>query len=123
MSMFTVSGEVRNVYHQPGTIDKATGEVKPGSDKVQILGTMPVSGGGEKEDIITLTIPEGLDFKPYLKQSVTVPLGFFSPSKGQIIYFIPKGSTVVLNGSSSPLSQAVETPKFPPVRNPLADRD
>lgn len=119
MSMFTVSGEVRNVYHQPGTIDKTTGEVKPGSDKVQILGTMPVSGGGEKEDIITLTIPEGLDFKPYLKQSVTVPLGFFSPSKGQIIYFIPKGSTVVLSGSSSPLSQALETPKLQKTYNPL----
>ena len=60
MSMFTVTGEVRNVFYQPGATDKQTGEVKPGSDKVQILGTLPVQGGGEKEDIITLTIPEGL---------------------------------------------------------------
>lgn len=96
MSMFTVTGEVRNVYHQPGATDKETGEIKPGSDKVQILGDVPVQGGGSKLDLITLTIPEGMDFKPFLKRTVSVPLGFFSPAKGSIVCFIPKGSTVNL---------------------------
>lgn len=95
MSMFNVTGEVRNVYYQPGSTDKETGEAKPGSDKVQILGEVPVQGGGSKLDLITLTIPEGMDFKPHMKRTVSVPLGFFSPAKGSIVYFIPKGSEVV----------------------------
>lgn len=110
MSMFTVTGEVRNVFYQPGATDKETGEIKPGSDKVQILGTLPVQGGGEKEDIITLTIPEGLDFKPYLKRTVSVPLGFFSPAKGSIVYFIPKGSQIVSEGHQQAGNTAVKSP-------------
>jgi hypothetical protein len=108
--MFTVTGEVRNVFYQPGATDKQTGEVKPGSDKVQILGTLPVQGGGEKEDIITLTIPEGLDFKPYLKRTVSVPLGFFSPAKGSIVYFIPKGSQIATEGDSHTPNAGVKSP-------------
>lgn len=110
MSMFTVTGEVRNVYFQPGSIDKETGEAKSGVHKVQILGTLPVQGGGEKEDIITLSIPAGLDFKPYLKRTVSVPLGFFSPAKGSIVYFIPKGSQIATEGDKSAGNLAVKSP-------------
>ena len=93
-SMFSVIGEVRNVFFQPGPVDQATGTSKPGSLKVQVLGEMPVQGGGSREDLITLTVPDGLDFNPLLKHTVRFPLGFFSPAKGSIIYFIPKGSEV-----------------------------
>ena len=110
MSMFTVTGEVRNVYYQPGATDKQTGEVKAGSHKVQILGTLPVQGGGEKEDIITLTIPDGLDFKPYLKRTVSVPLGFFAPAKGSIVYFIPKGSQIIAGDHKQAGNPAVKSP-------------
>lgn len=110
MSMFTVTGEVRNVYYQPGATDKQTGEVKAGSNKVQILGTLPVQGGGEKEDIITLTIPDGLDFKPYLKRTVSVPLGFFAPAKGSIVYFIPKGSQIAGEGAIQFVNPGVKSP-------------
>ena len=96
MSMFTVTGEVRNVFYQQGQPDKETGELKEGSHKVQVLGEMPVNGGGSREDLITLTIPEGLDFKPFLKRTVRFPLGFFAPAKGTIVYFIPKGSKIEL---------------------------
>ena len=95
MSMFTVTGEVRNVFYQPGSVNQETGKNNPGSDKVQILGEVPVNGGGSKLDLITLTIPDGIDFKPLMKRMVSVPLGFFSPSKGSIVYFIPKGSQVI----------------------------
>lgn len=95
MSMFTLRGKVVNTFHQQGRLDKETGELQEGTDRVQIMGEMPVAGGGSKVDLITLTIPEGLDFSEYLQKAVEVPLGFFSPQKGQIIYFIPKGSQIV----------------------------
>lgn len=100
MSMFTITGEVRNVFYQPGQVDKETGVLKQGSYKVQILGEMPVNGGGSKEDLITLTIPEGINFEPLKKRLVRFPLGFFSPAKGSIVYFIPKGSNVEILDSN-----------------------
>ncbi|QQZ31114.1 hypothetical protein HMY34_20030 (plasmid) [Thiothrix subterranea] len=112
MSMFLVTGEVRNVFKQPGSVDKTTGEQRPDSNKVQILGELPVMGGGTREDIITLTIPDGLDFSPYLKQRVSVPIGFLSPAKGSIVYFIPKGSQI----NSERSTPHLETPV---IKSPL----
>lgn len=118
MSMFTVTGEVRNVYFQPGSVDPETGKSKPGSNKVQILGDIPVSDGGSREDLITLTIPEGIDFEPFKKRFVRFPLGFFAPGKGTIVYFIPKGSKIELLPTSGvatpqPLSVANTGVKSP----------
>lgn len=101
MSMFEVTGQVMKSYHQPGSVDPETGELTKGKDKVQILGEIPVSDGSTKYDLITLSVPEGVDFKPLMKKVVRVPLGFFAPSKNNIIYFIPKGSNVVSVPSSA----------------------
>ena len=46
MSMFTVTGEVQNIYFQPGAVDPETNKNRAGSWKVQIMGDMPVNGGG-----------------------------------------------------------------------------
>ena len=107
MSMFNVSGTVLHTYDQPKRIDNKTGEVlsdeKP---KVQILGDMPLPNGQTRMEMVTLTCE---DVKPYeaLKgQKITVALGIFAPAKGQVIYFIPKGSLPSVNGSvpvSSPI--------------------
>lgn len=94
MSMFTISGTVINTYIQDGRVDKETGEKSPNTPKVQILGELPVPTGGTRSDLVTLTIPAGMDFKERLQQQVTVPLGFFAPQKNTIIYYIPKGSTI-----------------------------
>ena len=95
MSMFHITGQVLNTYFQPGSTDPETGEKTQGKNKVQILGKIPVSNGESKMDIVTLSIPDGIDFEPHMQKHVNVPLGMFSPSKGNIIYFIPKGSEVV----------------------------
>ena len=122
MSMFLVTGEVRNVFKQPGSVDKTTGEQRPDTNKVQILGELPVMGGGTREDIITLTIPDGLDFSPYLKQRISVPIGFLSPAKGSIVYFIPKGSQINPERSTPHLETPVIKSPFnnPAVKSPLA---
>ena len=98
MSMFQVTGQVMNVFEQDGMVNKDTGEVGKPIPKVQILGEIPVQGDGQKMDLITLTIPKGIDFKALISKKVSIPLGIFAPAKGVIIYFIPKGSKVgVLN--------------------------
>ena len=68
MSMFEVTGQVMKSYHQPGSVDPETGELAKGKDKVQILGEIPISDGSTKYDLITLSVPEGVDFKPLVKR-------------------------------------------------------
>ncbi len=91
-SMFTVTGQVMKTFIQEGKTDKQTGEIDESSVKVQILGEMPVKGGDSRLDLITLTVENEKTYSDLTGKRIRVPLGFFAPSKGQIIYFIPKGS-------------------------------
>jgi hypothetical protein len=92
LSMFTVTGQVMKTFIQEGKTDKQTGEIEESSIKVQILGEMPVKGGDSRLDLITLTVENEKTYSDLTGKRIRVPLGFFAPSKGQIIYFIPKGS-------------------------------
>lgn len=103
MSMFNICGIVLHTFEQPKRVDSKTGEVlsdeKP---KVQILGDMPLPNGQTRMEMVTLTCE---DVKPYeaLKgQKISVSLGIFAPAKGQVVYFIPKGSFPVLDGGKPP---------------------
>ena len=92
-SMFTVTGQLVKTFIQPAPIDKETGEVGKPSPKIQIMGEMPVQGGESRFDLITLTV-ENLETYNALKgKKIRVPLGFFAPQKGNIVYYIPKGSS------------------------------
>jgi hypothetical protein len=90
--MFTVTGSVMKTFLQPGVVDKETGNVSPPTPKVQIMGEMPVQGGEVRLDMVTLTVENQNVYESLRGKIVRVPLGFFSPKSGQIIYFIPKGS-------------------------------
>ena len=92
LSMFTVSGQVLKTFIQEGQVDKETGVVGKTTVKVQLMGEMPVQGGDSKLEMITLTIEDKKTYDDLRKQNIRVPLGFFSPQKGKIVYFIPKGS-------------------------------
>jgi hypothetical protein len=92
LSMFTVTGQVLKTFVQPGQVDKETGEVGKPSTKVQIMGEMPVPGGDSRLDLITLTIESQKTYDELKGKRVRVPLGFFAPAKGNIVYFIPKGA-------------------------------
>lgn len=85
-SMFTIAGVVQNIYAQRSEkFDK--------TDKVQILGQIPIPDGGFRYDLVTLTIKEGLDFRQYLNQAIRLPFGFFQ-SGGKNILFIPRGAAI-----------------------------
>jgi len=92
LSMFTVTGQVLKTFIQPGQVDRETGEVGKSSAKVQIMGEMPVQGGQSRLDLITLTIEDKKTYDELQSKRVRVPLGFFAPQKGNIVYFIPKGA-------------------------------
>lgn len=93
LSMFTVTGKVLKTFIQPGQVDKETGEMGKSSVKVQLMGEMPVQGGDSKLDLITLTIENQKTYNDLVGKMVRLPLGFFAPQKGNIVYFVPKGSS------------------------------
>jgi hypothetical protein len=99
ISMFTVTGQVLKTFIQPGQANKETGEIGKPSTKVQIMGEMPVQGGDSRLELITLTAESKQTYEDLKGKRVRVPLGFFSPAKGNIVYFIPKGATpeIVVN--------------------------
>jgi len=92
LSMFTVTGRVLKTFIQQGQVDKETGVMGKPSVKVQLMGEMPVPGGDTKLDLISLTVENQQIYDDLKGKQIRVPLGFFSPNKGNIIYFIPKGS-------------------------------
>jgi len=91
-SMFTVTGQVLKTFIQPGQLNKETGELGKSSVKVQIMGEMPVQGGDSRLEMINLTVENQKTYEELKSKRIRVPLGFFAPQKGNIVYFIPKGS-------------------------------
>lgn len=107
LSMFTVTGEVLKTFVQPGQVDKSTGEASESTIKVQVMGEMPVQGGESRLDLITLTVPDKATYESLKGKRVRIPLGFFAPQKGTIVYFIPKGAKPEIVSDS-----ASDRPKF-----------
>lgn len=92
MSMFTVMGKVVHVFDQPGRLDKETGEMTPDSVRLQMMGQMPVQNGETRLDLITVKVENKETYEKLKGKDIRLPVGAFAPSKGQIIYFVPKGS-------------------------------
>jgi len=87
--MFTLTGRLVNVFVQPGGTN-AKGEEYEAKDKIQILGDVPVKGGGFKMDLVTLGCEDGRIYERLQGQTVQVPIGFYTFSR-TVGFFIPKG--------------------------------
>ncbi len=124
MSMFTVTGQVVNTFEAPARAANPANqqEAQDAKPKVQILGEMPVPGGQTRVELVTLTCEDQSVYEALRGRTVRIPLGIFAPAKGQIIYFIPKGSVPEEVGESTPLAKNVDVAKEVSslFKNPLA---
>jgi hypothetical protein len=100
MSMFTINGLVTKVFTQPGRTDDKTGEVSEPKHKVQVLGEMPTQSGESRMELVTLTCEDRRVYESLQGKQVSLPMGVFCPSKGQVIYYIPKGGKPTLLGEA-----------------------
>jgi len=92
MSMFTVSGTVINVFDQQGKVDQETGVIGETTPRLQLLGNMPMPNGELRMDMITVKVENRKVYETLKGKEIRIPIGVFSPSKGQIVYYVPKGS-------------------------------
>ena len=95
-SMFMLHGELVHVFENPTGVNKDTGEEYGGQDKIQIMGNVPLKNGESRKDLITLTTDQGKHLRDHLGASVSAPVAFYAPSKGNVNFYIPKGHTVTL---------------------------
>lgn len=99
-AMFTLCGQVLNVFVQPGGVSKKTGEEYEARDKVQLLGELPFQDGQKRMELVTLTVDDARPFDAVKGKRVRVPVGFFASGK-DVQFYIPKGSRLELAGGAA----------------------
>ena len=97
-AMFTMTGEVINVFTTPKGTNRKTGDEFGGDDKVQIMGDISLDNGQSRKELIELRTNDSETFQKLIGKPVTLPISFYAPKAGQVIYFMPKGHKVSLNG-------------------------
>lgn len=81
MSMIQLSGILINTFK---TVKSEHSDSKP---KIQILGDVAMPNGEVRKDLMTITVKDISKFENQEGTEITVPVGAFSPMKGQIIFF------------------------------------
>lgn len=94
-AMFTLCGQVANVYVQPGGVSKKTGEAFDPRDKVQILGNIPLPEGGKRLDLVTLSVEDARPYQAAVGKQIRVPVGCFASGRN-VAFFIPRGARLAL---------------------------
>ena len=95
--MLQITGQVVNVF----TLD--AGKDKDGKDyaeryKVQLMGNVALPNGDAKYDLMDLTVDDLTDWVGLKGKVVSIDVGAFAPSKGNIVYFVRKGAKPQLQG-------------------------
>lgn len=85
MAMLTLNGIVQNVYQQPETKDKETGEIRPASLRAQILCENTTQSGEKRLEMVTLKVHTEA-FRKLIGQQVRVPVGAFVSNGGIMFY-------------------------------------
>ena len=85
MAMLTLNGTVQNVYTQPESKDRETGEVRPASLRAQILCENVTQNGEKRLEMVTLKVHTDA-FKRLEGQKVRIPVGAFVAG-GSIMYY------------------------------------
>lgn len=113
LSMFSITGQVVNTFEAPPRAANAQAgqEAQEAKPKVQLLGEMPVPGGQKRLELVTLTCEDQRVYEALKGRTISVALGIFSPAKGQIIYFIPKGAAPIEVGELAKASPPVSAEK------------
>lgn len=84
--MLSLTGQLVNTIEASAPLPDQQREPKP---RIQILGDVSSPDGSVRKDLVTVSVRKE-DFHNYtgrVGDTVTLPVGAFSPSKGQVIYF------------------------------------
>lgn len=94
MAMIEMKGQIVNIYKANDSVNRETGEKRPGATKLQIMGKMPLESGESQLQMHDLSCREPDIFKPLQGKWVSFPIGIMSSGDNTILY-IPKGAKPV----------------------------
>lgn len=60
--------------------------------KVQLMGQLALQNGDAKLDLMDLTVDDISVWSSFIGKDVSIDVGAFAPSKGNIVYFVRKGA-------------------------------
>ena len=97
MAKLTLNGLVQNVYTQPASTDRETGEVRPESLRAQILCENIMESGEKKLEMVTLKVHTEA-FKSWLDRKSASPLAPFV-NKGAIMFYALRNEAQPISAS------------------------
>ena len=103
MSMFRVTGQLAKVYDQERK-DQETGEITK-ETRANILGEIPTRDGNDTRlDLQDIRIPDDLaaSVRKLVGREISLPVGIFSPQRGRLVVYVPRGSKISPATGSSP---------------------
>jgi hypothetical protein len=89
--MLQIPGQVVNVFTLDGGKDK-DGKEFGERYKVQLMGNVALPNGDAKYDLMDLTVDDLTDWVGLKGKVVSIDVGAFAPSKGNIVCFVRKGA-------------------------------
>ena len=88
--MLTMTATVVNVFNAPEGTNR-NGEKYGGESKVQLLGSMELRNGENRQDLFTLNTKQPQLFQSHMGKVVRVPVGVFASAKGLQFYLTNHG--------------------------------
>jgi hypothetical protein len=90
--MYSIIGRLEHIFDQQ-QVNKETGE-ETQRHKIQLVGRVPLPDGSDETrlELVTLNVDSLGPYKDLVGDNIRVPFGFFAPSKGTVIQFVPKGA-------------------------------
>jgi len=85
--MLLLSGQVFNVFRTDKKTTKDGAEYG-GDDKVQLLADVVLENGTVRRELFDLKVPDGSIFEKNKSLDVKIPVGAFSPAKGNIVFYM-----------------------------------
>ena len=108
--MLLMTGRVENVFINPDSVDKETGEIREGRYKVQLICNSPLKNGQTRRELQTLTTDTPEVFERLDGQTIQLPVGAYSFGK-TIGFYALKGCPPTLAPTAAPTpGQAAESP-------------
>lgn len=98
MAMLTLNGTVHNVFRTEASTDRKTGEIRPASERVQIMAENILQNGEIRVELVTLKVEQGDAYRKLVGRQVRVPVGAFV--SGSAIQFY------ALKGQHAPIGDA-----------------
>lgn len=90
--MYSIIGRLEHVFDQK-QVNRETGEESQ-RHKIQLVGRVPLPDGSNETrlELVTLNVDDPAIYKPLVGSDIRVPFGFFAPSKGTVVQFVPRGA-------------------------------